>query len=182
MNADNEAKTIRAITICEPWAWAVIHGAKRFENRSWYSDYQGPLVIHAGKSTKWMKEGCALLRKLGIEPPADLVFGAILGVVDMVDCVRPAQAKTADGKPDPFAFEHSPWCHQYANPRPLAKPIPYLGKLQFFRVARSLVAELLDGPGVAPATNETREERIERAIEAVGPTRVKRARQTDIGF
>lgn len=165
---------IRALTICQPWAWAVL-GPKAFENRDWHTDYQGPLVIHAGKSTKWMAEGLKFLRDQGLVVPRDLTFGAIIGLVDMVDCVRPEQAVDALGKRDPFAF--GLWCFKFERPRALATPVPYVGRQGFFSVESFLVAELLD---VEAATNrasitETREQRINRAIAAAGPSRVRRA-------
>lgn len=176
--SDEREKTIKALTICQPWAWAILHGPrdgvawKRFENRGWQSDYVGPLVIHAGKSEAWMEDGMRFLREQGLSPlRSELVFGSILGVVEMVDCVRPASAVREDGSQDPYAS--GPYCHVYANPRRLAKPVPFKGKQGFYAVPRSLVAELLDG--VAPAEpGATRESRIERAIEAAGGVGVLR--------
>jgi len=174
MDAEKQTNpaTVRALTICQPWAWAIMWGPKRYENRGWYTDYTGPLVIHAGKSRKFMAEGLRFLRSLKLDVPADLDFGAVLGVVDQIGCVRAAETGSK-GKPDPFAF--GPWCHQYANPRRLATPVPYSGRQSFFSVPRDVVAELLDGPGVAPATSGSREERIERAIDAAGGDRLRLA-------
>lgn len=39
---------MRAITIRQPWAWAVAHGGKVTENRTALFTYRGPLLIHAG--------------------------------------------------------------------------------------------------------------------------------------
>jgi hypothetical protein len=39
---------IRALTIRQPWAAAIAHGDKRIENRTWPTQYRGPLLIHAG--------------------------------------------------------------------------------------------------------------------------------------
>ena len=52
---------MKALTVLQPWAWALIHGPKRIENRSWATYYRGPLVIHAGKSKKWLDEGIPAL-------------------------------------------------------------------------------------------------------------------------
>ncbi len=32
----------------QPYASLVVEGVKRFEGRDWYTDYRGPLWIHAG--------------------------------------------------------------------------------------------------------------------------------------
>jgi len=39
---------VKAITICQPWASLIAVGAKRFETRSWDTDYRGQIAIHAG--------------------------------------------------------------------------------------------------------------------------------------
>lgn len=39
---------LRAITVKNPWAWAITHGGKTVENRPRGVSYRGPLAIHAG--------------------------------------------------------------------------------------------------------------------------------------
>lgn len=41
---------MKALTIQQPWAWAVAAGGKDIENRTWGSAVGGPLAIHAGKA------------------------------------------------------------------------------------------------------------------------------------
>jgi len=111
---------MKALTIIQPWAWAIIHGQKKaVENRTWRTDYRGGLYVHAGKKF-------ARLDRFpdGSPVPArgELVFGAILGTVQLVDCV-PA----ADRPGDPWAA--GPWCLVLADPRPLARPWPCGGAL-----------------------------------------------------
>ncbi len=49
---------MKCISLIQPWATLIIHGAKRFETRGWRTLYRGPLTIHAsgcfpsGKSGK----------------------------------------------------------------------------------------------------------------------------------
>lgn len=42
---------MKALSIRNPWAWAITHGGKRVENREWQCPptYRGPLLIHASK-------------------------------------------------------------------------------------------------------------------------------------
>ena len=42
---------MKAISVRNPWAWAICHGGKRVENREWKypPTYRGPLLIHASK-------------------------------------------------------------------------------------------------------------------------------------
>jgi hypothetical protein len=39
--------TVKAITIRQPWVWAILHAGKRIENRAWDTGHRGPLLIHA---------------------------------------------------------------------------------------------------------------------------------------
>lgn len=41
---------MKALSIRQPWAWAIIHGGKRVENRDWKGcAYRGEVLIHASK-------------------------------------------------------------------------------------------------------------------------------------
>ncbi len=120
---------MKALTVCQPWAYTIIHGTrdgrvKRVENRDWPTDYRGRLAIHAGRSRKWLTAyENAWLRSV-LPSPEELVFGAVVGLVDVVDCVRVEDWRARHGD-DPFAS--GPWCHVYANPRPLDRPVASRG-------------------------------------------------------
>lgn len=53
---------LRAITVKQPWAWAIAHGGKTVENRSRGTSYRGALAIHAGLS--WSQRGAEDARVL----------------------------------------------------------------------------------------------------------------------
>jgi hypothetical protein len=113
---------MKCLSIQQPWSWAILYAGKTIENRTWPTDYRGPLLIHAGRSRE-----CLGAFGPG-EPPADrLVFGAVLGVVDLLDCVP---LHLAPHTP----FTEGPWCWVVANPRPLAKPFPCRGMPGLFDV------------------------------------------------
>ena len=38
---------MKALSIRQPWAWLIVHGSKRVENRSRRTHYRGPVLIHA---------------------------------------------------------------------------------------------------------------------------------------
>lgn len=38
---------MKAITIWQPWASLIAIGAKKYETRSWKTDYRGPIAIHS---------------------------------------------------------------------------------------------------------------------------------------
>ena len=47
--------TARALTLRQPWAWAVVFGGKDVENRTWKPRKPFTLLVHAGIA--WAEEG-----------------------------------------------------------------------------------------------------------------------------
>lgn len=79
---------MRAITVRQPWAWQIIHQGKNIENRTRNiaGKYRGPVAIHAALKA----DELALARLPRRAPewvtaPRVFNYGAILGVVDLVD-------------------------------------------------------------------------------------------------
>lgn len=126
----------RILTVHQPWAWGLVHGPKRIENRPWTTTYRGPVFIHAGLSRASMRPD-ALAMFPNLPGPDMLPFGAVVGLVDLVD-VRPL----AECRSDPFAI--GPWCLITANPRALREPIACRGSLGLLDAP-----EALDGATLA---------------------------------
>ena len=68
-------------------------GAKQFETRSWRTDYQGPLAIHAAKGFPRAAQLLCFERYfvealigVGISKPADLPRGEVIAIVDLAGC------------------------------------------------------------------------------------------------
>jgi hypothetical protein len=111
-------KPAYALTVKQPWAHAIIHLGKNVENRSWRTSYTGPLLIHAAASAP-------LRLPLPVMSPVkyeDLVRGAIIGVVELVDCVRDAKSKWA---------EPGQWHWLLRNARPIG-PVRCAGRLRLW--------------------------------------------------
>lgn len=117
---------MRALVVKQPWAWAIMSGHKRVENRSWTTKYRGPVAIIAGASRSSLASATRFLSGLGIERPSDLPFGCILGVVNLVDIILPSQSD------DPFA--EGPFCWMLEQPVKLLRPVPFRGQLGLFRL------------------------------------------------
>lgn len=139
---------MKALTICQPYAslivgWAGIDAAdvKRVENRSWPTRYRGPLLIHAGCSTKWMKTWD------GPTPGDDnqaMSFGYIVGSVEVVNCltievVRKLAAKKLEMEWLKY-YASGPWCWILRRPRRLITPIVYRGRQGLFNVPDDVLA------------------------------------------
>jgi ASCH domain len=89
---------MKALSIRQPWAWAILRAGKRIENREWRAppSYRGPLLIHASKGcTRDEYEDAAYAIRNILTPPriahfgglADLERGGIVGRCNLVDAV-----------------------------------------------------------------------------------------------
>lgn len=77
---------LRAITVHQPWAWAIVMGYKDVENRRSRTESRGPLLIHA--ALKMDPAGFQFLWELGLHRklPDELAVGALIGEVNLTDC------------------------------------------------------------------------------------------------
>jgi hypothetical protein len=113
---------MKALSIKQPHAWAILHAGKDTENRSRKTTHRGPILIHAGKRID--HQAVARLTTEGHDVPENLPTGGIVGMVEVTDCVEDHPSKWAiDGE------QH--WT--LANPKPLPFH-PVNGKLGLFDV------------------------------------------------
>lgn len=120
----------KALSVRQPWAWAIIHAGKDIENRSWQAVSRGDMkpkriAVHAAKGmTRYEYESAvSYMEKIGVTcpPPADLLRGGIIGTIAVLEIVK----------------EHpSPW---FMGPRGLVLSapqhcefIPSVGALGYF--------------------------------------------------
>src|SRR5271157_978942 len=81
-----------ALSIRQPWAWAVIHAGKDVENRSENMARRAEkligqtVLIHAGKTVDL--DGFDALDNFGIYPPEDLLLGGVIGSARIEAVVR----------------------------------------------------------------------------------------------
>ena len=93
-----------ALSIRQPWAWAIINAGKDIENRDWSTRFRGPVCIHAAKGmTKREFDGFVdLARAMSrngtwresawVPFQNELQHGGIIGVADIVDCVDASES------------------------------------------------------------------------------------------
>jgi hypothetical protein len=130
---------MKALTINQPFASLIVNPphVKRVENRSWRTHFRGPLAIHAGKSRKWR-------RQWKDELPDPMPMRAVVGVVQLVDCVHVDEIATREDlawlRDHPHAF--GPFCWILADARPLPTPVPYAaGQLNFWDLPPDVVVD-----------------------------------------
>ncbi len=118
---------MKVLTIREPWASLIINGYKKYEFRSWKTNYRGVVLIHAGKGIDRDMLYIADEYKINICP------GEILGEVNIIDCIKVDNKFNQVLKKDNSLVYHGDYCDNYAweieNVKKYDMTIPVKGKL-----------------------------------------------------
>ena len=119
---------MKCLSIQQPWAWLIVNGFKDCENRSWYTSYRGPILIHAGKklaASMFGLVGHIWLLNRGIELPAQesLPVGAIVGKAFICSVTR---ERSSDW------HEEGQFGFYLCNAISFMEPIPMRGQLGIF--------------------------------------------------
>jgi hypothetical protein len=146
---------MRALSLRQPWAAAVLHIGKHIENRRWYTPFRGEFLIHAAKGMTRSEYddardycedivGAHKSRWLSRE---NLVFGGIVGRARLVDVIRPC-----DSNAGLFAKCSHPWHmpEQFGFVLEDVQPLPFVpckGALGFFEVPDDVVRAAMGGGG-----------------------------------
>lgn len=121
-----------ALSVRQPWAWAIIHGGKDVENRSAVSISTGRMTareicIHASLGMTQDEYGSAsrFMESIGVDcpPPDQLIRGGIIGSVCVVGVVSESESDWFFG----------PRGLTLSNARPIRDAIPCIGELGYFR-------------------------------------------------
>lgn len=146
---------MKAISLHQPWAQAVVFDEKSIETRSWSTSYRGPLAIHATKR----QPSAAEIAELGLGLVAwngspettaarrrSLPLGAIVGVVDLYDVcpveevrdlVTLAELRWGDYSDGRYAW-------MLYNARILPRPIPLKGQRRCWGVREDVERLILE--------------------------------------
>lgn len=148
---------MKALTVQQPWAWAISEGGKRVENRRWATDYRGALLIHASASRQrvprdgWEREEAShdWREQYGSAPPPweTLDYGCVVAVSTLAACLTARQCRR--GHPDhPWLRTHphveGPWCLVLSDVLPLPRPVPCRGLLGLWDVPPDVVLAVQD--------------------------------------
>ena len=139
---------MKIISVRQPWASLIVTGGKNVrtgvvelkdvENRTWSTNYRGPVLVHASLRADAITPD-EVERRFGVRLSSELPLGAVVGVTEIVDCVRPHPSKW-----------YAPGCYGFvlANSRPLSF-VKWKGSLSLRNAPRELLTELdLDGAQV----------------------------------
>lgn len=88
-------QNVLALSVRQPWAYAIIHLGKDLENRSRRLTHRGVTLIHAslGMSADEYENALRFMKSRGlpfedVPPPDKLPRGGIVGAVNVVDAVN----------------------------------------------------------------------------------------------
>ena len=121
---------MKALSIRQPWAWAILHAGKDIENRSWKTRFRGEFYIHASKGMtrheyESFKTQYYAIKPMCLHEPVpqlhDLDRGGIVGIATLIDCVEASDR--------PWFFGKYGWVLENVRPVPF---IPCKGALGFF--------------------------------------------------
>lgn len=82
---------MKALSIRQPWCHHILHDGKDVENRTWRTDFRGPVLIHASKS----------VAEIDRDERDAYPRGGIVGVAKIVDCVSSMDSEWFFG---PYGF------------------------------------------------------------------------------
>lgn len=145
---------MRALTLWQPWGWAIVAGYKPVENRPWAPPRNMlgvPFAIHAGK--KWDTDGAAwILAALGCQEFSTdslvTAAGAVIGVATIERVVYGDPELVHSGRhpgtltPDQRRWFFGPYGWVLRDVRRLAEPVPCRGAQMFWTLPSDVEAEV----------------------------------------
>lgn len=119
---------MKALTIKQPWATLIIEGHKKYEFRSWKTNYRGKILIHAGISIE--NNILERFKDYNLNYPK----GVIIGEAEITDCILVDKEFNEEiRKANPVVYGRSNHTETYAwkleNIKKYKNPIPAKGKL-----------------------------------------------------
>ena len=145
------AGDVPALSIRQPWAWAICYAGKWIENRTRNATYRGPLWIHASVThnrAQFAADVAAIEAilvqqvapewlKLTVPAREDLAFGAFVGACDLEDSFSPDPLLDRG----PWAVREQ-WNWQLGSVAPFAFALPAPGALGLWYPTIAECAEL----------------------------------------
>jgi len=124
---------MKALSIRQPWAWAIAAGHKTVENRSWTTNFRGEFLIHASQTfeTWGVPYIQSILGEKNIKFPVDQSHHkGIIGKATIVNCVHEYDKQLLSERDQRWFIGTYGFLTE--NPMMFADPIPCKGQLGFF--------------------------------------------------
>jgi hypothetical protein len=126
---------VKALSLRQPWAWAILHAGKRIENRNWNTHYRGPILLHAAKGCTrgevieafdWMT-GAGVVEHSDWPGLNNMPRGGIVGRARLVDVIPPGNLPPAF-RPDSWSSIDMRWHmdNQFGFVLADVEPLPFV--------------------------------------------------------
>ena len=176
---------IKAISLHQPYASLIAMGLKKFETRSWRTNYRGKLVICASlKNTKQQQFSYEdLASSFGLEltvPPwSSLPLGMAIAVCDLTDCIEMTDEFISEQSEQEQLCGHwetGCFAWKLENVQPLPQSLPIKGKQGLWNISldeferlcgdapddQIIIPDVLNGQALTETLELTHEEERDR--------------------
>lgn len=123
---------MKALSLKQPWASLVAIEAKTIETRSWFTNYRGPVAIHASRSWTWTQRHICDRPEFrnALRCCQALPLGCIICIAELVDCTVITR-ETIPPEPENLFGDYRPgrYAWRLANIRRLGPALSAPGKL-----------------------------------------------------
>jgi hypothetical protein len=140
---------LKALSLKQPFAWLIANGYLLVDDRSWGTQYRGPILIHASKGLyEAYYQHIRSNTDVPIPDRDKLEYGGVVGIADLVLCSKPGQLPAGISREQRAHFggvhqEYYGFLFAQARPLPL---MPCAGKLGIFEID---IDQLLAAPPAA---------------------------------
>ena len=136
---------MKALSVIMPWPWFIMKYGKDVENRTWYTNYRGRILIHVSKKPD--PYYLTIVKKYSADPVLTekqkeefrylnaALCGCIIGTVEIVDCVQNYSSQWA---------EPGMWHWVLQKPELFKEPIPARGSLGLWEYGGEMIKGLND--------------------------------------
>jgi hypothetical protein len=140
---------MKALSLYEPWATLIALGEKRFETRSWRTNYRGPLLICASKMSPIVPpQLIPILNRIGLTVN-QWNPGRAVALVDLVDVIqmKEGQILMTETKDElrlgDFSVGRFAW--KLEKVRRFKNPFPIRGRQGLFEIPDSVIEWQMGG-------------------------------------
>lgn len=118
---------MKAFTVFQPYAFAIVAGLKGYETRPRRTNIRGRVAVHAAKRIWSVEDMEILYHLLPTDWPQD--FGAVIGTVEIADCVPVEEIVDSLTASEKLFGDYSPGRFAWVlkDPVRFEKPIPARG-------------------------------------------------------
>jgi len=118
---------VKAFTVYQPYAYAIVAGLKQYETRPQRTNIRGRVAVHAAKGKPRF---VTLAVDMALPETMKLHFGAVIGAVEIVDCVPVEEIIPTLTERERVLGDYSPGRFAWVlrNPIMFEKPIPARGQ------------------------------------------------------